>query len=293
MNSLVSVLMPSYNAAATIPTALASLFAQSYGDWECIVVDDGSSDGTRDLVLATKDSRVRYLRLERNRGRGGARQVALDNAKGDLIAFLDADDWYYPWKLEQQNAILRDHPELAVLSTGEVVVERNELRRVRLSGASAGSVKPRKWARPSPLPFSFPPTLMQASLAKEYRFDPSLRLAEDFDYMMNLVLGKWYAVVPEVLYAYSEYDSVTLEKVRASLTLNRQTVRTFRDRFPLSSRTRCLEAIAKSGLYAVAHHLGLWDRVRCRQTRKPTAEEQRHFLEARSIVESWVQKVWG
>ena len=103
MSALVSVMMPVYNASASIPRALASLFAQSYEEWECIVVDDGSTDGSADVVTRCRDSRVRCVRLPENRGRAVARQTALDVANGRYLAFLDADDRWRPRQQGQSN----------------------------------------------------------------------------------------------------------------------------------------------------------------------------------------------
>lgn len=84
----VSVIMPAYNARRTIIRACASLVAQSFGDWECLVVDDGSADGTAAIVESIGDERFRVIRLERNMGRGVARQVALENSREASWHFL-------------------------------------------------------------------------------------------------------------------------------------------------------------------------------------------------------------
>lgn len=99
-----SVIMPAYNAAATIARAIDSVLAQGEADWELLVVDDGSRDDTRAIVagFAQRDARVHLLALERNRGVAGARNAGLDAARGRWIAFLDADDHWLPHKLALQ-----------------------------------------------------------------------------------------------------------------------------------------------------------------------------------------------
>jgi glycosyltransferase involved in cell wall biosynthesis len=113
MRPLISVIMPAFNAADTILFALASLQAQTCGDWECIIVDDGSTDGSEQSVQAVCDARLRFHRLDRNQGRGYARQYGLTLAQGKYVAFLDADDWIYPNKLRDQLQLLEDEPEVA------------------------------------------------------------------------------------------------------------------------------------------------------------------------------------
>jgi glycosyltransferase involved in cell wall biosynthesis len=99
----VSVIIPAYNARAWLAETLDSVIAQTYDDWEAIVADDGSTDGTGDLA-ASYHPRVKCVRNERNLGIGGARNLALANASGELVALLDADDLWLPEYLQRQLA---------------------------------------------------------------------------------------------------------------------------------------------------------------------------------------------
>lgn len=117
--------MPAYNAENTIAKALKSLLNQTYMNWECIIVDDGSTDSTVKIVSSFNDSRINLISLEKNMGRGYARQVALDNSSGEYIAMLDADDWYYSNKLKSQIDIFNKYPEVSVVSCGMAVTDLN------------------------------------------------------------------------------------------------------------------------------------------------------------------------
>lgn len=101
----VSILMPAFNAEKYIAASIESVLAQTYADWELIVVDDGSQDGTGKEVraFALADKRIRLLRQE-NGGQGSARNLAINNSRGEFIALLDADDLWLPQKLELQIA---------------------------------------------------------------------------------------------------------------------------------------------------------------------------------------------
>ena len=103
MSPKVSVIIPCYNQAAWLPKAVASLQAQTLGNWECIVVDDGSKDNTAEVVsnLALLEKRVRLVQ-QPNGGSASARDLGLQHAQGEFIQFLDADDTIAPNKLEQQ-----------------------------------------------------------------------------------------------------------------------------------------------------------------------------------------------
>jgi glycosyltransferase involved in cell wall biosynthesis len=98
----VSIVIPAYNSAAVIGSAVGSVLAQGYDDWELIVADDGSTDDTAEVASALE--RVRLVRAERNGGPAAARNLALSHASGELVAFLDADDRWLPDYLETQLA---------------------------------------------------------------------------------------------------------------------------------------------------------------------------------------------
>lgn len=114
----VSVIIPAYNAGRYIRKALDSVLGQTYKDIEVIVVDDGSADDTRGIVLQHYPS-VRYFH-QQNGGVAAARNRALREARGELIAFLDADDVWLPTKVEKQVAYLVAHPDVGWLSTNQV-----------------------------------------------------------------------------------------------------------------------------------------------------------------------------
>lgn len=99
---LVSVILPTRNRAQLLPRAIRSVLGQTYSSLELIIVDDASSDATPQTLQSVKDPRVRCVRNEINRGPGGARNTGIQEAKGELISFLDDDDEYAPDKLRRQ-----------------------------------------------------------------------------------------------------------------------------------------------------------------------------------------------
>jgi glycosyltransferase involved in cell wall biosynthesis len=103
MNPKVSVIIPTYNRANLLPRAIKSVLNQTFQDFELIVVDDGSTDNTRKVVeeFQKGDSRVKYFYKE-NGGPGSARNFGLKNAKGNFVIFLDSDDMFLPYILEEE-----------------------------------------------------------------------------------------------------------------------------------------------------------------------------------------------
>lgn len=116
--NLVSILIPTYDRAAILPNAIDSVLAQTYGPLEAIVIDDGSRDDTAGVVQArySGDPRVRYV-YQQNAGVSAARNRGFREARGEFIAFLDSDDYWYPDKLAAQVAALRALPDLGMIWT--------------------------------------------------------------------------------------------------------------------------------------------------------------------------------
>ena len=112
----VSVIVPTYNYARFLPEALESVRAQSYPRWECIVVDDGSTDETASVLRAeaTRDSRVRYV-SQSNRGPSAARNRGIAESTGEYVQFLDADDVLPPAKLEHQVLAMEADPSIGIV----------------------------------------------------------------------------------------------------------------------------------------------------------------------------------
>lgn len=115
----VSVIIPTYNRARTIGSAIQSVLAQSFQDFEIIVVDDHSADPTRTIVEGFRDPRIRYLSREQNRGPAAARNAGIRAALGTYLAFLDSDDQWLPHKLSEQIALLEGlSPEWGMSCSG-------------------------------------------------------------------------------------------------------------------------------------------------------------------------------
>ena len=120
----VSVIIPTYNCARFLGRALNSVLGQTYGDYEIILVDDGSTDATQEVVTRFSGE-VRYL-YKTNSGPASARNFALSRARGELIAYLDADDMWYPQKLERQVAFLNANKQHALVHSEIDVIDDND-----------------------------------------------------------------------------------------------------------------------------------------------------------------------
>ena len=120
----VTVLMPVYNAGHYLREAVESILAQTFGDFEFLIINDGSTDGSRKIVTSYTDPRIRLVDNERNLGLTPTLNRGLFLAHGDLIARQDPDDMSHPRRLEQQVRFLQDHPEVALLGTQGRVIDQ-------------------------------------------------------------------------------------------------------------------------------------------------------------------------
>jgi len=113
-----SVTVPAYNAESTLAETVDSIRAQTFPDWELVICDDGSTDGTRALAehYAEADPRIRVI-SQANRGSGGAYNTAVRSARSDLIVMISADDLLLPEHLERFDAFIAEHPEAAIFSS--------------------------------------------------------------------------------------------------------------------------------------------------------------------------------
>lgn len=111
MKEMVSVIIPTYNREKVIARAVQSVLRQTYEYYEILIIDDASTDSTQKVVEQMADDRIRYIRLEENRGAAHARNVGIRESRYDYIAFLDSDDEWLPAKLEVQMRRMLESPK--------------------------------------------------------------------------------------------------------------------------------------------------------------------------------------
>ncbi len=196
METLVSIILPTFNRAAFLPDTLDSVFAQTYPHWELIIIDDGSTDNTVELLKSYDDPRVRYIYQE-NQGVSGARNTGIAQCAGDMIALLDSDDIWLPKKLEKQLAYMEKHG-FEICQTDEIWIRNG--KRVN---------QPAKYAKPEGWFFeaSLVMCLISPSCTMFTRkawdsigpFDVDMPSCEDYDMWLRACLVYPVGLVPEKL----------------------------------------------------------------------------------------------
>lgn len=177
----VSVIIPTYNRASLLGEAIASVLAQTFSDFEVIIVDDGSTDNTERIICEFIDSRILYVKQDNN-GRSYARNVALARARGRYIAFLDSDDLYLPEKLALQVSYLDSHPHVGMLYTSAYCIDSsgNALNENYVASVSGRIYRSIAFFRP--VTITLPTVMAKRELFEEVGgFDEKMHRFEDTD----------------------------------------------------------------------------------------------------------------
>jgi len=207
---IVSVVLPVYNAGAVLAQALASIFQQTFRDWELILIDDGSTD--RCLAgFSSADSRVRLIRDGTNRGLAARLNQGIDLARGSYLARMDHDDIAYPRRLEAQVEFLKEHPDIDLVAT-RALLFRNDGSVIGLSPfrQTHGEICATPW-RGFFLPH--PTWTGRIEWFRHHRYHiPEVVRAEDQELLLRSYRFSRFACLPEVLLGYRQ-TGLSLKKV--------------------------------------------------------------------------------
>jgi glycosyltransferase involved in cell wall biosynthesis len=183
----VSIVMPVYNAEPYVGEAIRSMLGQRHADFECIVIDDGSTDGTDAVIRGFRDPRIRYLRNDGNRGLVYTLNRGVQEARGRYIARMDGDDISLPERLERQVAYLDGHPEVDLVATVVKLVDAagNPMGywkedREHVTGQSILDFLPVNNC------IAHPSVMVRAEVLKAFGYLDSQRQAEDYDLWLRL-----------------------------------------------------------------------------------------------------------
>ena len=213
MSSFFSVIIPTYNRADILPIAIASVINQKYQDWELIVVDDGSTDNTKEVVEGIDDSRVKYL-YQQNAERSAARNNGVDHSQGKYICFLDSDDQFAKNHLEGLFRAIDEHEgkEFIYVIKGLTINEalkteakihlkegKSDLETVLLNSITPGQF------------------VVPASIMKECLFDKDIRISEDTEVLVRLVQKAKLKIIDQYTLHYYQHEdnSVNTDKYNA------------------------------------------------------------------------------
>ncbi|NEO98998.1 MAG: glycosyltransferase [Symploca sp. SIO2E9] len=208
----ISVIIPAYNASKTILATLQSIQAQTFSDFEIIVINDGSTDGTLDLLSKISEPRLRVFSYE-NGGLPVARNRGIVQSSGKFISFIDADDLWEPDKLELQLEALQRHPEAGVAYSWTAFIdEKGDFLYAWEPLFFEGNVYPQLLVR------NFISSGSNILVRREFiesagEFDPSLKSVEDWDYYLRLAARCAFVLVPKYQILYRRSSQSMTSKV--------------------------------------------------------------------------------
>ena len=207
-----SVIIPLYNKAPYVCKALESVASQSFQNFELVVVDDGSKDGSGDIAasfLATTSLIYQHIR-QKNAGVSTARNHGVASSNGEYICFLDADDWWEPAFLEHMDAFIRDYPEAGIYGTNYYYV-KNGQKRICVEALETGYIHYCKaYACHLQMPLWTGAVCIPRGVFDEMGgFRPHLKLGEDFDLWIKIALKYKVAFLNEPLSNYYQDSDAT------------------------------------------------------------------------------------
>lgn len=253
---LVSVIIPAYKAEDLILETLMSVKAQTYPEWEIIVIEDASQDRTEEIVRdfgnIAGNNRVQYIRHQENQGPSGARNTGMQQARGEYLAFLDCDDIWKENHLEAAVNKLEASQADFAYSTVQVFAHKNN-QLLNTWGPTKeeleqfpASLFPRNYIQPSTV-------VMKKSIVDSVGFfdqNPNLRGVEDLDYWLRIAAGKFkFVCVPGISCWYRKMESSLTSRVEQTLEKHARVQRKHRNLSIIPTATR--------EYHATRSHLGV------------------------------------
>lgn len=217
----VSVLITTYNAAGFIAETIASVLGQTFGDFELVIVDDGSTDSTREILARYDDPRMRILSTPCNLGVVGARNYGYRALRGAYVATLDHDDVWRPTRLQAGVAVLDSQPATVFVATGTAVLFHGQLTGVDRPAVATPMLL--RWMLLMDCPFVYSSLLFRrasAALPEHGFMRPDARYADDYELMLRLAFAGDGVLIDAPLTLYRVHGRNTTEFVRGEMQEN-------------------------------------------------------------------------
>ncbi len=280
----VSICIPIFNSASTLEACLQSVFAQTFTDWELLLFDDGSTDGSWALVERLADPRVRRMRGDRNLGCGPRLNEMAQLARGDYLARMDADDMMHPDRIGKEAAFLDAHPDIDVVDC-EMILFDGDLSAERRLGLGP--------LHSSPYSFLGGRRLLHAACMarkgwlREHPYDAAYRRAEDFELWTRTFGSIRVARLQEALcfYGLPRNGPDYFGKYAETCRTDRRILRRYGPALVGWWRTLTLigQSRAKEEVYRLATLAGVQERL---TSRRGVPLSRREADAARAVVES-------
>lgn len=206
---LFSVIIPLYNKAPYVHKTVESVLGQTFDDYELIIIDNGSNDGSSEIVAGFTDPRIRTIRIDENVGVSNARNKGVSLSTSTYITFLDADDWWEPTFLEEMSGLIERHPDAGIYGTGYWIVKNGKKRLAPIGveeGFTEGIINYCKvYAKTLCMPLTSITVAIPRTVFNEtVGFKPHLKLGEDFDLWIRIAMKHKVAFLNKPLANYNQ-----------------------------------------------------------------------------------------
>jgi len=269
---LVSVMMSFANSRDTLADAIASIVQQTYQNWELILINDGSDDGSLEIAGSFSDHRIRMGGDEHRCGLAMRLNEAMDIARGRYIARMDADDIAYPDRLTVQVRFLLGHPEIDVVAS-QALVFRNDGVPLGLltTKISHEEICSHPW---SGFRLTHPTWMGKKEWFTRYRYNPKLMKSQDQDMLLRCYSESRFASLPQILLGYRQH-TLSLSKILYSRFYFSRILakRAWQLRKPVRACLCVFEQFLKIAIEIIAINTGL-GRVFLRHRTLPASEAQ-------------------
>lgn len=202
----ISVIIPTYNSMTYLPKTVGSVLNQTFTDFELLIIDDGSSDDTATWAAQVQDSRVKLI-SQSNQGAAGARNTGIKQAKGQYIAFLDADDLWSPTKLEQQVQCLDKNLNLGLVHTWIAFIQSNDTPTGRIMTTHGKGNVWEKMVVYNLVRCGSTAMVRRCCFEEVGYFDQTLKYAEDWDMWIRISARYPFETINEPLVLYREHEN--------------------------------------------------------------------------------------
>lgn len=218
---LISVIMSIYNDGEYVSESIKSILSQSHQDFEFIIVNDGSTDNSEDIINSFRDKRIRYLKNPENIGLARSLNLALANSEGKYVARMDADDISVPERLANQLDFMEQYPEVGIV--GSWVQQFGQAENTVRYSTSDFDIRIRML---SDSPFAHPSVMIRREVLGKHQlqYDPNFRTAQDYDLWSRMARYTNMAILPKVLLHSRVHENQVTSRKKADQAANRAKV---------------------------------------------------------------------
>lgn len=206
-NPILTVAMPTYNAEKHIGEAINSVLNQTFEDFELLIINDGSLDHTLEIISSYTDPRIRLIDLEKNKGIAHCRNLALQEARGEFIAWTDSDDLNEPTRFEKQIYFLQHNFDFGGCGTWLSRFKDSKTQYVTKAYSDPEKIRAALLFKPASIPNAT--AMLRLAEIRKYglRYDESLKISEDYDFIFNCSRHLKFSNLQEILYRYRDSET--------------------------------------------------------------------------------------